>query len=265
MTHPDVLILGGGIIGLACARELALRGFRVELVERLPAGAEASLAAAGMLSPLGEISTPGPLLDICRASRDLWGPWVAALESETGLSVDYDTSGALLVALDEEDEAELDRLAFAARELGERADEVEIAALRHWVPDVTPGVRRALHLPDEHRVDNVQLCAVLAQAVQKLGVVLHYDSEVERVERRPRGHGARLRPSLAQGGAPARAGRRSLERRSSRSCRPCRCGPCAARCCCWAASTGPGAAACGGGSSYVVRRGRHRASWWARP
>ena len=66
MTHPDVLILGGGIIGLACARELALRGLRVEVVERLPAGAEASLAAAGMLSPLGETSNPGPFLDICR-------------------------------------------------------------------------------------------------------------------------------------------------------------------------------------------------------
>lgn len=187
MTHPDVLVLGGGIIGLACARELALRGLRVELVERLPAGAEASLAAAGMLAPLGELSVPGPLLDVCRASRDLWGPWVAALESETGLSVDYDTSGALVVALDEEEEAELDRLALAARELGERADEVEMPALRHWVPDVTPRVRRVLHLPDEHRVDNVQLCAVLAQAVQKLGVVLHYDSEVVRVERRPEG------------------------------------------------------------------------------
>ena len=96
MTHPDVLILGGGIIGLACARELALRGLRVEVVERLPAGAEASLAAAGMLAPLGEAGIPGPYLDVCRESRGLWGPWVAALESETGLFVDYDTSATAL-------------------------------------------------------------------------------------------------------------------------------------------------------------------------
>jgi glycine oxidase len=184
VTHPDVLVLGGGLIGLACARELALRGLRVEVVERLPAGAEASLAAAGMLSPLGEASTPGPFLDACRASRDLWGPWVAALEEETGLSVDYDTSGALLVALDEEDEAALDRTLRTARELGERADAVELPALRHRVPDITPAVRRALHLPDEHRVDNVQLCAVLAQSLRKLDVTLHYESEVELIERR---------------------------------------------------------------------------------
>ena len=184
MTHPDVLVLGGGIIGLACARELALRGVRVEVVERLPAGAEASLAAAGMLSPFSEAIPPGPFLDICRESRNLWGPWVAALEEETGLTVDYDTSGSLLVALGEEDEAELDRALRNAREMGEPAEEVEIPALRHWVPDITPAVRRAVHLTGEHRVDNVQLCAVLALALQKLGVTIHYDSEVERVERR---------------------------------------------------------------------------------
>ena len=184
MTHPDVLVLGGGIIGLACARELALRGLRVEIVERLPAGAEASLAAAGMLAPLGEASTPGPFLDACRAARDQWGPWVGALEEETGLRVDYDTSGSLLVSLGEADDARIERTVRTARELGERADELDLPALRHWVPDVTPEARRAVHLPDEHRVDNVQLCAVLALAVQKLGVAIHYGSEAVRIERR---------------------------------------------------------------------------------
>jgi glycine oxidase len=187
MTHPDVLILGGGIIGLACARELALRGLRVEIIERLPAGAEASMAAAGMLAPLTEATDPGPFLDACRSSLALWGPWVAALEAETGLPVDYDTSGTLLVSLAPEDDAELERTVRVARELGEPADELETAVLRHWVPDITPGVRRAVHLRSEHRVDNVRLCAVLSQAAQKLGVKIHYDSHVERIERRSAG------------------------------------------------------------------------------
>jgi glycine oxidase len=187
LTHPDVLILGGGIIGLACARELALQGLRVEIVERLPAGAEASTAAAGMLAPLAEESAPRVFLDACRDSLSLWGPWVAALEGETGLSVAYESSGSLLVALDPQDDAELERSVHAARAAGQQARDVEPAALRHWVPDIAPGVRRAVHLAAEHRVDNVQLCAVLAQAVQKLGVQIHYHSEVESVERRAPG------------------------------------------------------------------------------
>ena len=188
MTHPDVLVLGGGIIGLAVARELALQGLQVEIVERLAAGSEASLASAGMLIPLGDLPAPRAFVDACLASRDLWGPWVAALESETGLSVDYDRSGALVVALgQEDDDEELDRILATARELGEPAREIDLSTLRRWVPDITPEVRRALHLSGEHRVDNVQLCAVLAQAVQKLGATIHYGSEAERVERRPEG------------------------------------------------------------------------------
>lgn len=178
----DVLVVGGGIVGLASARELARAGMKVELLERLPAGAEASLAAAGMLSPLAE-TLPGPLLDACRESRDLWLSWAPALAEETGLSIEHDASGALLVALDDLDEAWLDRVAAEAREIGELVEEIDGGTLSRWVPDVSPGVRRSLLLPGEHRVDNVQACTVLALAARKAGAVLTYGAEVERIER----------------------------------------------------------------------------------
>jgi glycine oxidase len=178
----DIVIVGGGIIGLACARELALAGMRVEVLERLEAGAAASLAAAGMLSPLAELA-PGPLLEACRASRDLWLSWVPALYEETGLSIEHDASGSLLVALDEEEETWLDEVAEAATGMGEITDGIELSVLARLVPDISPAVRRALLVHGDHRVDNVQACTVLAIAAQRAGAKLTYGGEVERVER----------------------------------------------------------------------------------
>jgi glycine oxidase len=192
MTQPDVLVVGGGIIGLACARELALGGFKVEILERLSAGGEASLAAAGLLSPMAEMSegVPGPLLDACRASRDLWLSWVPALAEETGLTIEHDSSGSILVALDEREEVWLDRVASSARACGEPVEEIDGSVLSRWVPDASPGIRRSLLLPGEHRVDNVQATTVLSIAARKAGVVITHGAEVARIERA--GDGVRL-------------------------------------------------------------------------
>lgn len=187
---PDVLVMGGGIIGLACAHELAREGWKVEVLERRDAGAEASLAAAGMLAPLAESPAPGPFFDACRASRDLWVSWAATLADETGLSIEHDASGSLVVALAAEEEPEIEALAAAARALGEPVEEIEPETLPHWVPGVSPAVRRALRLPGDHRVDNVQACAVLAAAARRAGASLTYGFDVQRVERA--GEGVRV-------------------------------------------------------------------------
>jgi glycine oxidase len=186
----DVLVLGGGIIGLACARELARAGKRVEILEHLSAGNAASLAAGGMLAPLAEIAEPGPFLDVCRASRDLWPGWVSQLSQETGLSIELDTSGTLLVSLSDRDDEYLDNVARAAEAAGELAEEIGRSAFYDWVPDASPAVRRCLRLPGDYRVDNVQACAVLATAALAAGVTISYGTTVERVERTP--HGLRV-------------------------------------------------------------------------
>lgn len=201
MTHPDVLVIGGGLIGLACARELSLLGLRVEVVERLSAGAEASLAAAGILSPLAELDAAHPLLAACRASRDLWGPFVAALLEETELDLDYDTSGSLLVAFDDRDEDFLERTAATAAAVGEPVEGLDRAALLERVPDLSPSVRRGLHLLGDQRVDCMAAAALLARALERRGVGLHYDSEVVGVEIRREGtvliHGHHWRKEAA--------------------------------------------------------------------
>ena len=192
----DVLVLGGGLIGLACARELARRGASVGLLERGSVGRQASAAAAGMLAPLSEVRTAGPLFEACRASRSQWPGWLAAVVEEAGLPVEYDDSGALITAREREDElAMIDEMEAAAHELGEPSRPVGLDELFRLVPDLTRETVRALHLPGEHRVDNVELCRTLRRAVEHAGVEIVENARVTAVRRRADG----IRVEIADG------------------------------------------------------------------
>ncbi|MEM9595641.1 MAG: FAD-dependent oxidoreductase [Acidobacteriota bacterium] len=177
MPHPDILILGGGILGLATARELHRRGASVALVEARRIGGDASAASAGMLAPLAEVPTPGPFFDLCRLGRDLWPAWAASLETEVGVDVDLDRSGAFIL-----DEGTYPRrLLAAAQRLGEPWEHVDRATSRASVPDLRHDVEELLFLPGEHRVDNVRVCAALETALRRRGVPLFPHHPVRRV------------------------------------------------------------------------------------
>jgi glycine oxidase len=98
-TGADVVIVGGGVIGCALARELAGRGAGVTVVEKGEPGEEASWAAAGLLAPQAENLAPGPLLDLALESRGLYPGWTAELVDETGIDVGYRRCGILRCAL----------------------------------------------------------------------------------------------------------------------------------------------------------------------
>lgn len=183
---PDLIVLGGGIIGLACACELARHGLRVEVFERNAHGAEASVAAAGMLAPLAEVPEPGPMLAACRDGRDLWRSFQASLAADSEMDLDYDDSGALMVALDARQALDLERLAAAAETVGEACHPLEASEARRRVPHLPAQLRRACWLPGEHRVDNVKVCAALALTAERLGVAVHRGGNVERVTVEPR-------------------------------------------------------------------------------
>src|SRR5687767_9349239 len=105
--QPDVVVVGAGIIGASIAWKLSAAGLRVSLVDARAMGNEASWAGAGMLAPGGE--TKGRpewarlLLEGCQA----YSSYVAELESETGIRIDYRRCGAVEVARDELESHEL--------------------------------------------------------------------------------------------------------------------------------------------------------------
>ena len=89
----DVVIVGGGIVGLACAYELAKDGASVTLLEYGKTGMQATNAAAGMLAPLVEAQGPGPMFDACvRALREMPAD-VANLERQGGFETELRLDG----------------------------------------------------------------------------------------------------------------------------------------------------------------------------
>src|SRR5262244_3410497 len=98
--HPDVAIIGAGVVGLGIAWRLAQRGAAVTLFDKAAAGSGASHAAAGMLAICAE-AEPGEqdLVALGRLSQSLWPDFAAELEAACGCAVDRRSEGTLVVAL----------------------------------------------------------------------------------------------------------------------------------------------------------------------
>ncbi|HEY3257099.1 MAG TPA: FAD-dependent oxidoreductase, partial [Polyangiaceae bacterium] len=124
----DVLIIGGGIMGTSAAWELARHGARCLVLERSVPGAEASSAAAGILGAQAEAHAPGPMAELCLASRARYAKFAATLGKETGIDVGYRPCGVLRVGFQRRQVNELARATawqskrrLAVERLGSRA------------------------------------------------------------------------------------------------------------------------------------------------
>ncbi len=138
-TAVDVIVVGGGVIGLACAWRCAERGLRVKVIERDRPGAGASNVAAGMLAPVGEASWgEDRLLELALASHRLWPEFAAELAAASDADVGYLRLGALHVALDRDEAAEL-RAALRADAVARARGRV--ADARANVASSSPGSR----------------------------------------------------------------------------------------------------------------------------
>lgn len=166
----DVIVLGGGVAGLAVARELALRGVRVTLVERAHVGEEASWAAAGMLAPQVEADARDAFFDFACESRDAYPAFADALREETGVDIELDCTGTLYLAFTEEDERECQCRFEWQQRAGLIVEQLTADEARSLEPNLSPRVRSALRFARAWAVENRRLCDALARACRRAGV-----------------------------------------------------------------------------------------------
>jgi glycine oxidase len=176
----DVVVVGAGVIGLACGWRCAQRGLRVLVLERAPEpGAGASGVAAGMLAPVTEAEFgEEALLQLNLAGAELWPAFAADLAERSGIDSGYRASGALVVAVDRDDAEELRRLHSFQRSLGLDATWLSGRECRRLEPRISPRVPGGILAEHDHQVDPRAVVRALCAAFESAGGELRCGVEV---------------------------------------------------------------------------------------
>jgi glycine oxidase len=210
VTGADVVIAGGGLIGLGVAWRCVQRGLTVTVVDEGFAGEPdggpvrprggASFAAGGMLAPVSEASYGEErLLGLCLDSLRRYPGFVAELEAATGIDVGLRTDGTLQVGFDADDMAALDQLHAFHKELGLPAQRLTPGEARRLEPALTPRLRAAVHVPGDHSVDGRALHGALLAAVAGAGATLVPDRVTELIVHHGRTVGLRCGTTTVSG------------------------------------------------------------------
>lgn len=166
----DVVIVGGGVIGLAAARELAISGRSVLVLDRGNPRDATSWAAAGMLAPQSEADAPSPFFDLCLASARLYHAWVDHLHEESGIDPDYSDSGLIFLASSEDSLCRLRRVAEWQKGAGLACELLTPEEALRLEPGLTLPVVGAALMPEESNVTPRKLLESLAGACAAKGV-----------------------------------------------------------------------------------------------
>ncbi|MFJ6660635.1 glycine oxidase ThiO [Streptomyces sp. NPDC091377] len=196
-SASDVLVVGGGIIGLVTAWRTARRGLATAVVDPEPGGGAAQVAA-GMLAAVTELHYgEQTLLGLNLASARRYPEFTAELSDLTGQDLGYRRCGTLAVALDADDRAHLRELHALQQRSGLESQWLSGRECRRLEPMLAPGVRGGLRVDGDHQIDPRRLTAALVAACERSGVVFHREWAERLVTARERATGIVTRDGTA--------------------------------------------------------------------
>ncbi|MGZ9708075.1 glycine oxidase ThiO [Pseudomonas sp. GNP013] len=173
--QQQVVIVGGGVIGLLTAFNLATQGLAVVLLDRAGLGQESSWAGGGIVSPLYPWRYSPAVTALAHWSQDFYPQLAAQLFAATGVDPEVYTTGLYWLDLDDEDAA----LAWAARE-GRPLSKVDVSAAHDAVPVLGGGYAQAIYMANVANVRNPRLVKSLKAALLALpGVTIQEQCEVD--------------------------------------------------------------------------------------
>lgn len=178
----DIVLIGGGAIGLSIAYELATHGASVRVLDQSQLGQESSWAGAGMITPGNPAGAKSPDTRLRAESFVLWPDWAARLREESGIDTGFARCGGIELSPDRS-ASEIAAVAAKFQSEGVRAELVGPRELQKLEPHLNPELGDAVHLPDYCQVRNPRLLKALLGACLARGVQLSPGSQVIGIER----------------------------------------------------------------------------------
>ncbi|MER7770269.1 FAD-binding oxidoreductase [Kitasatospora sp. NPDC096140] len=193
----DVVVVGAGVVGAACAYYAARAGLAVAVVDRGPVAGGTTGAGEGNL--LVSDKEPGPELDLALLSTRLW----RELAEDLGAAVEYEPKGGVVVASTGAGQEALRAFAAGQRAVGVVAEEVPGERLRELEPHLAPGLAGGFHYPQDAQVQPALAAAHLLRAARRMGTELITGETVTAVDRGPDGAVRGVRTDRRRLAAPA--------------------------------------------------------------
>lgn len=170
-SKRDVIVVGGGVIGLAAAWRIAQRGRSVAVLERGEPGGGATRVSAGMLAPVTEAEFGDePVLETRLEAARAWPGFAAELAEAGGVDCGYRRTGCLTVALDRDELTEVRRHHDFRREVGLEAEWLLPSECRELEPALSTACAGGSFTPDDGEVDPRALTTALVAALEQAGV-----------------------------------------------------------------------------------------------
>jgi D-hydroxyproline dehydrogenase subunit beta len=173
-TGYDVAVVGAGIVGVACADELARRGLRVVVVDGDAVGSGATGAAMGHIVVMDDSEAQFALT---RYSQQLW----QELRPELPDDVEYEQRGTIWVAADEEEMIEVRRKRDYYGKRGVPTEVLDAEALQRLEPNLRPRIVGGLLVPEDGVLYPPCAARFLMERAQKRGAKLHIGVSVAKI------------------------------------------------------------------------------------